>query len=509
MMTWSSQYPDVPAGGATLPALIEQAIGRAGTRIALIDGPSGVAVSYSELGRQIDCIAAWLDDAGIGRGDTVALWTPNMPPWVAVAVAAMRLGAAVTGLNPAAAPDEAARQLADARAAAAFTTPALAPLARRSGVRTVLTPVPTDGATSLDDVLTTAGPPPVDVGDPDAVAMLPYSSGTTGTPKGVMLTHANIVTTLRQVAPVLAIGPQDTTLAVAPFFHVLGSVATLAVPLAAGATVVTMPAFDPTVFLGLIEHHQVRFLAIPPPVADFLAHHPRAAGRDLSSLRVVAVGGAALDPSVQDALARRLPDAVIGQGWGLTETTSAVCLPDRHRGTRPGSVGRLIPNTELRVVDPGTGRRMGTGETGELWVRGPQVMAGYLGRPDATAEILDGDGWLHTGDLGCVDPDGDVFVVDRLKELIKVDAYQVAPAELEALIRTHPDVLDAAVVGRPDPRHGEVPVAFVVRRDRPDESDLIGWMSERVAPYKRLAGITTVDSLPRTPSGKLLRRELR
>jgi acyl-CoA synthetase (AMP-forming)/AMP-acid ligase II len=192
----------------------------------------------------------------------------------------------------------------------------------------------------------------------------------------------------------------------------------------------------------------------------------------------------------------------------MTETVIGVTMPDRRTGTVPGSVGRVMPNTELRVVDPGTGRDLGAGEAGELWARGPQVMAGYLGRPDATAELVDADGWLRTGDLGHVDHDGNVFVVDRLKELIKVNAYQVAPAELEALLLTHPAVADAAVIPPPDAAHGEIPVALVVPRGEVDASELMAWVDERVAPHKRIRAVRLVDGVPRTPSGKLLRRAL-
>jgi acyl-CoA synthetase (AMP-forming)/AMP-acid ligase II len=174
----------------------------------------------------------------------------------------------------------------------------------------------------------------------------------------------------------------------------------------------------------------------------------------------------------------------------------------------PGSVGRVMPSTELRVVDTGSGRDLGTGARGELWVRGPQVMAGYLDRPGATAEVLDGDGWLRTGDLGSIDAAGNVFVHDRLKELIKVNAHQVAPAELEALLMTHPGIADAAVVRRADTRCGEVPVAVVVARGALDPGALIGWAAERTAPYKRLAEVRLAERIPRTPAGKIMRRKL-
>jgi acyl-CoA synthetase (AMP-forming)/AMP-acid ligase II len=199
---------------------------------------------------------------------------------------------------------------------------------------------------------------------------------------------------------------------------------------------------------------------------------------------------------------------VVGQAWGLTETTVGATMPDRAAGSVPGTVGRVMPSTELRVVDPDSGRDLGEGRAGELWVRGPQVMAGYLRRPEATAEMLDPEGWLRTGDLGLVDRDGNVVIVDRLKELIKVNAYQVAPAELEALLRTHPAVADAAVLRRPDPETGEVPVAVVVPSGEVDGDELLAWVAERVEPHKRIRAIRFAEAIPRTPAGKLLRRVL-
>ena len=243
---------------------------------------------------------------------------------------------------------------------------------------------------------------------------------------------------------------------------------------------------------------------MPPPVASFLAHHPSVAEHDLGSLELLASGGAPLPPATHEELARRLPGCAVGQGWGLTETSGAISVPRRRGGTRPGTVGTLLPNTEFRVVHPERGDVLAAGETGELQARGPQTMLGYLNRPEATAEMITPDGWVRTGDLGHVDPDGNIVVVDRLKELIKVNAFQVAPAEVEAVIVGHPAVADAAVVGAPDPRTGETPVAFVVAKRVVDPDDLNAWIDERLAPYKRPSTIHFVDHLPRTPSGKLL-----
>jgi acyl-CoA synthetase (AMP-forming)/AMP-acid ligase II len=512
-MGWTSQHQPVQVGDTTLPGLLTEVARRAGECAALVDGPAGTAVSYRLLAERVGGVAAGLAAGGFGPGEVLALWAPNLPQWAGVALGAMVAGGAVTGVNPACTERELVGQLTDARASVLVTIPPLLAAARAAqaaaGIRelVVLGEAEAGAATPITALLDRGGEVPA-AADPAAVALLPYSSGTTGLPRGVMLTHANLVASVRQVQSGLRLSPRDTTLAVAPFFHVMGFVVSLAVPLAAGATVVVMPRFDLAQLLAHVQRHRVTVLVVPPPVMAALAYHPMVAQHDLSSVELVVSGGAPLGADLQRAVAARLPGAAVGQGWGLTETAVGATVPDRDVGTVPGSVGRVMPGTELRVVDPRTRADLAAGERGELWVRGPQVMAGYLGRPEATAEILDADGWLRTGDLGHVDHDGNVFVTDRLKELIKVSAYQVAPAELEALLLTHPAVADAAVIPRPDPAHGEVPVAVVVPRGELDGDRLLAWVAERVAPYKRLRAVRFADALPRTPAGKLLRRAL-
>jgi acyl-CoA synthetase (AMP-forming)/AMP-acid ligase II len=509
-MVWTSRYQPVEAGGTTLHRMVLEAAGRFGGRPALVDGPTGSTISYRVLAGRIEGLAAGLAARGFGPGDVLALWAPNLPQWAGVALGAMAAGGTVTGANPAASERELAAQLADARARLLVTVPGLVPAARAAaataGVPEVIVLGQADGATPVVELLS-GGPAPEPELDPGrAIGLLPYSSGTTGLPKGVMLTHANLVSSVRQVTSGLRIGPDDTLLAVAPFFHIMGFQVTLAVPLAAGATVVTMPRFDLGQLLDLVRRHRVTVLIGAPPMLTALLRHPLAA--DADPLQLLVCGGAPLSPDAQRALAARVPQAVVGQAWGLTETTVGATMPDRAAGSVPGTVGRVMPSTELRVVDPDSGRDLGEGRAGELWVRGPQVMAGYLRRPEATAEMLDPEGWLRTGDLGLVDRDGNVVIVDRLKELIKVNAYQVAPAELEALLRTHPAVADAAVLRRPDPETGEVPVAVVVPSGEVDGDELLAWVAERVEPHKRIRAIRFAEAIPRTPAGKLLRRVL-
>jgi acyl-CoA synthetase (AMP-forming)/AMP-acid ligase II len=502
--------------------MVLEAAGRSGDRPALVDGPSGTTVSYRRLAERVLGVAAGLAARGFRPGDVLALWAPNLPQWAGVALGAMAAGGTVTAASPAGSERELATQLADARASVLVTVPSLVPVARSAAavarVRELVVLGPAageaEGAVPILDLLAagaSARPPDPALDPAAAVALLPYSSGTTGLPKGVELTHANLVTSVRQVSRGLRVGERDTMAAVAPFSHIMGFLVTLAVPLCAGATVVTMPRFDPGRFLELVERHRVTVLVGAPPMLRVLTGHPLAAGADLSSLELVVCGGAALSAAAQEALAARLPGATVGQAWGLTETSVGLSMPDRDSGSVPGTVGRVIPNTELRVVDPATGRDLGPGEPGELLGRGPQVMAGYRDRPEATAAMVDRDGWLRTGDLGLVDAGGNVVIVDRLKELIKVRGHQVAPAELEGLLGTHPAVADAAVLGREDPDDGEVPVAVVVPRPgaEPDPAELLAWVAERVAPHKRLRALRLADAIPRTPTGKLLRRALR
>jgi acyl-CoA synthetase (AMP-forming)/AMP-acid ligase II len=469
-MVWTSRYEPVEVGDTTFHELIGAVCARQPDRVA-IDG-----LTYGELAARVERVAALLTARGFGPGDVLAIKAPNMAPWAGVALAAMTLGGAVTGIGSTATRPEVERQLADSRASILVTA-----AAQESwpGV---------DVIEIGPDLLAAEGRAGRAQVTPDDLALLPYSSGTSGLPKGVVLTHANLVTAVRQAQRGLRITPDDVIAVLAPLHHVMGFVITLGTGLAAGARLVMLPRFDPRSFVSAVQ--EVTVLIVPPPVLGFLAAQPE----DLPSVQLIVSGGAPLGAPLQRAVAERFPHAVVGQGYGLTETTAVASLPDRRLGTVPGSAGRVAANTELRVVD------------GELLIRGPQTMAGYLGQP---AELIDGDGWVHSGDLGHVDADGNVFVVDRLKELIKVNAHPVAPAELEAVLSEHPAVAESAVVGRPDERRGEVPVAFVVAREEVDGDALMAWVAERVAPHKRLHDVNFVERLPRTPAGKLLRRLLR
>lgn len=502
-MVWRSTSEPIDTGGATLHASILATAEAMGDRLALVDGASGAAVTYEALAARIERTAAGLAARGLRPGDVLAIWAPNSPEWAIAALGAMAAGATVSGVSPGATERELAAQAMDCEASILATVPAGLPVAREVAARAGVREVVALGEIERD------GPAPAVALDPArAVALLPYSSGTTGLPKGVMLTHANLVVAVGQARAALKLRPADTLVAIAPFAHVMGFVITLSNALSAGATAVTLPSFAFETFVELVERHRATVLVGPPPMMVGLAGHPAVDAHDLSSLELIVSGGAPVPAETARAVGERLPGVVIRLGYGLTETTATATAPDRELAVAPGSVGRPMPGTELRVVDPETGADRGPGETGELLVRGAQTMAGYLKRPDATAAMIDADGWLRTGDLAVVDEEGQVFVVDRLKELIKVNAFQVAPAELEAVLATHPAVADAAVVGRPDAVTGETPVAAVVRRGELDADELMAWVAERVAPYKRIRAVRFVDAIPRTPAGKILRRAL-
>jgi len=333
-------------------------------------------------------------------------------------------------------------------------------------------------------------------------------------PKGVMLTHRNLVANAVQCAPFYA-GPDDVVLAVAPFFHIMGMAVTMVGGLCRGATLVTMPRFDFEQCLRAIQDHQVTSTVVAPPITTALAKHPLVDRYDLSSLRLLTSGGAPLGAGVQQACAGRL-GCRTAQGWGMTELAGAgsVSPPADQAADKPGTVGWCVAGAELRIVDPAGGAELGVGEVGELWFRGPNVMKGYLHNPEATAATISDDGWCRTGDVGQVDRDGFVQIVDRLKELIKYKAYHVAPAELEAVLSSHPLIADAAVVASPDEEAGEVPKAFLVLQDQQTTDpegvakQVMAYLAEQVAPYKRIRRYEFVEAIPRTPSGKIVRRGL-
>lgn len=453
------------------------------------------------------------------KGDVLALHSPNTIAYPAVLYGATRAGASVTTVHPLSTAEEFAQQLNDSDARWIVTVSLFLDVARRAatlagGIQEIFVCDRAEGHTSVLDMLgSTAPEPDVEFG-PQDVAVLPYSSGTTGAPKGVMLTHRSIGTNLEQLRPFIPMEPGHSILAVLPFFHIYGLTALMNVPLRCGATVVVLPRFDLDQFLGVIQEHRITGLYVAPPIVLALAKHPAVGDYDLSSLEYVVSAAAPLDADLAAACSARLGIPPVRQAYGMTELSPGThVVPLEAENPPPGAVGKLLPSTEMRITsieDPGTD--LGIDADGEILIRGPQVMKGYLGRPEATDAMIDDDGWVHTGDVGRVDADGWLFVVDRVKELIKYKGYQVAPAELEALLLTHASIADAAVIGVNDADGNEIPKAFLVRRPAtPDltAEDVMAYVAAHVAPYKKIRRVEFVDAVPRAVSGKILRRELR
>lgn len=500
---------------ALVPYVLQRAVLLA-DKTAIRCGVTGASLTYGELARAIRHVAAGLVARGIRKGDVVGLVSPNTPHFAVVFYAIASIGAICSTVNPMATADEIGAQFADSEAVMLFTIPEMydkcAAAARlASTVREIVVFGTRDGATPYAALFEHGDTPPlVDIDPAHDVCALPYSSGTSGIPKGVMLTHRNLVANLAQiVGPEQMVTDADTLVAVLPFFHIYGMVVVMGLALVQGATIVTLPRFELEGFLKTLQDHRVTYANVVPPILLALAKHPIVAQYDLSALRVLFSGAAPLSADLCAAVEARLPGCAVRQGYGLTET-SPVTHFHMVSGTRVdhASVGPALPNTTCRIVDPLTEQDVATGERGELWVHGPQVMKGYYNKPEATAACLSDDGWFRTGDIAIADASGWFSIVDRLKELIKYKGMQVAPAELEALLLSHPAIADAAVIPVPDDEAGEVPKAFVVTRTPMTAADVMAYVAERVSHYKRIRAVEFVDAIPKSPSGKILRRIL-
>ena len=503
-----SPFPDVAIPSIPLTDLVLHQATALKDKPAFIDGPSGRTLTFGQVAAGVRRMAAGLSRRGFGKGDVLALWSPNLPEFAVAFHAVALLGGIVTTANPLNTAEEFARQLRDSGATLVVTIPALLPKAREAAtdtrVRELFVFGEAEGATPVSALLAETGDPPSVAIDPavDVVA-LPYSSGTTGLPKGVMLTHRNLTANLLQTEAVERLPEDDVLIAVLPYYHIYGMTVVLNLGLYSGATQIVLPRFDLESFLGLMQRYAVTNACLVPPIVLALAKHPAVDQFDLSKLRVITSGAAPLSAELSIACEQRL-GCVVKQGYGMTELSPVTHITPEARN-RPGSIGLLIPNTECLVADLSTGAALPPGEAGEIWIRGPQVMKGYLNDAAATAHTIDSEGWLHTGDIGSGDADGYFRIVDRLKELIKFKGYQVPPAELEAVLLTHPRVADAAVIGIPDEEAGEVPKAFVVRRDDCSADELMAYVAERVSPYKRIRQLEFLESIPKSSSGKILR----
>ncbi|MGO1048844.1 AMP-binding protein [Crossiella sp. CA198] len=518
-MIHRSPFPDVDIPDLPVHTYVLAGARDRGDHPAVIDGsrPDGPRLSYAQLDASVGRLAAGLHEAGLRKGDVLALFSPNTVVYPVVFYATTTLGAIVSTVNALYTVDELTSQLRDSGAKFLVTISLFldraVPAAQAAGIEHVIVCDSAEGHRSIQDLMATDGPvPEVEINPAEDVAVMPYSSGTTGKAKGVMLTHRNIVANMAQSSGMQPTGPDDRILAILPMFHIYGITVLLNHALHYGTTVVVLPRFELELFLTALAEHKVTKVPVAPPIVVALAKHPLVDKFDLTALRAVLCAAAPLDADTGHLCAERLGVRVV-QGYGMTELSPVShVVPDSDMNPPDGTVGKLIPNTECRIIDPATGEDAAAGGAGEFWIRGPQVMKGYFARGADTASMIDADGWLHTGDIGRVDEEGNFFIVDRLKELIKYKGYQVPPAELEAVLLSDPRIADAAVIGVRDAEGEEVPKAFVVRaagQESLGEHDVLEYVAGKVAPYKKIRVVEFIDAVPRALSGKILRRELR
>jgi acyl-CoA synthetase (AMP-forming)/AMP-acid ligase II len=512
-MVFHSPLPDVEIPDVPLTPFVLARASALGDRPALIDGPSGRTLTYAQFQQGVQAVAAGLAQRGFGKGDVFAIYSANIPEYAVAFHAVSLAGGTTTTVNPLYTAAELASQLRDAGASYLLTIPQLmdkaGQAAREAGVKQLFVFGEAEGAQKFSSLIRPGAPPAVSIDACNDVVALPYSSGTTGLPKGVMLTHRNLVANVVQSHAVLSGYTHQKVMAVLPFYHSYGLTVLMNLSLYEGHTVVTLPRFDLEQFLEMHPRYGLTLDFLVPPIILALAKHPVVERYDLSKLERIVSGAAPLDAKLEKACSDRL-HCVVCQGYGLTETGPVISTnnPFEPKTIRPGSTGHLIPNTEARVVDPVDGRELDRGEQGEVWYRGPQIMKGYLNDPEATARTVDAEGWLHSGDIGYMDADDYLFIVDRVKELIKYKGYQVAPAELEGLLLSHPAIADAAVIPIPDEEAGEIPKAFVVLKGQVTPEEIMAFVAGRVAPHKKIRRVEVVDQIPKATSGKILRRVL-
>ncbi len=507
-------YPDIPFHG-----ILRGSAERFPDKTALVTEEE--ELTFGELEGLSNACANGLRALGIEKEDRLALFLPNSAAFEIAFFGGSKAGAVLTSLNPSYKEEETRYQLADSGAKAMVVDEALLPvaLAARKGVSSleeiivVCGGAPPAGCIPFGDWLSAQAstPPNWPLIDPARdLAALPYSSGTTGRPKGVMLTHRNLVCNYVQFTENHQITARDGGLNFLPLYHIYGTMI-MGGMILAGAKQVLMRRFEVEKSLALVEAHGVTLFFTVPPALLAITHYPEVEKYNLSSLRYIMSGAAPLPPEVRRRAQERT-GALTFMGYGLTETSPVTHMnPLEEEWVREESIGPPVSDLEQKVVDLETGEReLPVGETGELLLRGPQVMQGYWRAPEETRRVFQ-DGWLRTGDIVRIDEEGYVYIVDRLKEMIKYKGFSVAPAELEALLHGHEAISDAAVVPKPDPEAGEIPKAYVVLKEgvAADPEAIMAFVRERVAGYKQIREIEFIAEIPKSASGKILRRVLR
>nr|AIR95613.1 4-coumarate:CoA ligase 4 [Betula pendula] len=493
-------------------------------RPCLINGADGVTYTYAQVELTARKVASGLDKLGIKQGEVIMLLLQNCPEFAFAFLGASYIGAVSTTANPFYTPAEVAKQAKASNTKLIITQSSyvdkVKDFAKENGVKVMCID------SSLDDFLHFSQLTQADENDipavkinPDDVVALPYSSGTTGLPKGVMLTHRGLVTSVAQQVdgenPNLYFHSGDVILCVLPLFHIYSLNSVFLCGLRVGASILIMQKFEIVKLLELVQQYKVTIAPFVPPIVLAIAKSPDVQWYDVSSIRTVMSGAAPMGRELEDAVRAKLPNAKLGQGYGMTEAgpVLAMCLAFAKEAfeIKSGACGTVVRNAQMKIVDPDTGASLPRNQAGEICIRGSQIMKGYLNDPEATERTIDKDGWLYTGDIGYIDDNDELFIVDRLKELIKYKGFQVAPAELEAMLVAHPNISDAAVVSMKDEAAGEVPVAFVVKSNgsKISEDDIKQYISRQVVFYKRINQVFFTDAIPKAPSGKILRKDLR
>ncbi|XP_057531629.1 peroxisomal OPC-8:0-CoA ligase 1 [Amaranthus tricolor] len=500
---------------------------------AFIDASTNRQLSYSDLWSTVDSLSFSLSSTWhIRKGHVILILSPNSILFPIVCLSVMSIGALITTANPLNTTREISKQVSDSNPVLVFTTLELAHKLSGSGsnVKVVLmgegqmTEGKVNVVTTLEEMVKDGeerkekegGMVKERVSQNDAAALL-YSSGTTGVSKGVISSHRNMIAMVQIIIGRFGLDDggvhRHTFICTVPMFHIYGLVAFATGLLAAGATIVVLPKFEMNDLFLAISKYKISYFPLVPPILVAMVNNADQIKKNfnLSSLSHVLSGGAPLGKELIEGFIEKFPNVVIMQGYGLTESTAIGASTDSlEESRRYGTAGLLSPSIEARIVDPDSGKVLGVNQTGELWLRGPTIMKGYFNNQEATANTLTSDGWLKTGDVCYIDEDGFLFVVDRLKELIKYKGYQVAPAELEALLLTHPEIADAAVIPFPDKNVGQFPMAYVVRKagSSLSENEIMDFVGKQVAPYKRIRRVAFIEFVPKNASGKILRKDL-
>jgi acyl-CoA synthetase (AMP-forming)/AMP-acid ligase II len=510
---FKSPFPDVVIPDIALSPFVLGRASKLGDKVAIVEVGSGRSYTYRQIADGVRDLASGLHARGFRKGDVLAIMSPNVPEYPIAFHGVATAGGVNTTLNPTYTADEIAFQLNDSHARLLLTIPGLVPKAQeaaaKSKVEEIIVFGEAEGAVPFASLLVDSPAPDVQINPAEDLVALPYSSGTTGVSKGVMLTHRNLVANLIQTTAGLEVSEDEVILAFLPFFHIYGMTVIMNLGLYTGAKLVSMQRFELEPCLQAVQDYRVTRFFLVPPIVVLLAKHPAVDKYDLSSVKRAFSGAAPLDAELASVASKRVGFR-LSQGYGLTETSPVShIVPDSVVEVVPGSVGSSVANTECKIVDAATEQELGRNQDGEIWIRGPQVMKGYLNNPDATRYSIDSDGFFHTGDIGHIDEHDQYFIVDRLKELIKYKGFQVAPAELEALLLSHPKIADVAVIGVRDDEGEEVPKAFVVLKEPLSAEEIMEFVASRVAPHKKIRRVEVVEQIPKSPTGKILRRVLR